>query len=448
MAEFSMGRALRTTLDESLQKVRPYLNEIGPGLITGASDDDPSCIGTLAQTGAAFGYLQLWVMLLAFPLMGVVQEICSRIGLETGRGLAENIRLVFPKPVLYIAIALVCIANTITLGADLGAMAAALGLLLGIPFIIGLVTIPVLSILLQVFCSYERCMRVLRLLALSLIGYVIVVFIIPQDWGRIATDTLLPTVMPNRDFTMSIVALLGSAISPYLFFWQTSLVVEKKMQQGGVQEKVENGLVLKVASQGTSRQSLRHMRLDVIAGMLFSGIVAWSVIVTMAGTAHRAGVLRVESAATAADALRPLAGPHAYLLFATAIVGIGLLALPVLAGSAGFAVAEAFNLRAGLSQRLLEAPGFYGVIVVSTLIGTAINLLGINPMQALYYAAVINGITAPLLLAMVMRVGSSRAIMKDRANSRLSNVLGWGATILMGVAALLLLAFTLWGHQR
>ncbi len=446
MAEFPMGRALRTTLDESLHKMRPYLREIGPGLITGASDDDPSCIGTLAQTGAAFGYLQLWVTLLAFPLMGVIQEICSRIGLETGRGLAENIRLLFPKPVLYLAIALVCIANTITLGADLGAMAAAVQLLLGLPFMIGLVAIPVLSILLQILCSYERCMRVLRLLALSLVGYVIVVFIIPQDWGRIATNTLVPTLQPNRDFVMSVVALFGSAISPYLFFWQSSLIVEKKIHQGRVQEKVENGLVVKVASRGTSRQSVRHMRLDVIAGMLFAGVVAWSVIVTMAGTVHREGVLRVESAATAADALRPLAGPYAYLLFTTAIVGIGLLALPVLAGSAGFAVAEAFHLRAGLSQRLLEAPGFYGVIVLSTLIGTAINLLGINPMQALYYAAVINGITAPVLLAMVMRVGSSRAIMKDRANSRLSNILGWGTTILMTAAALLLLAFTLYGR--
>jgi NRAMP (natural resistance-associated macrophage protein)-like metal ion transporter len=446
MAEYQIGRSTRTMLNGSLHKIRDYVREIGPGLITGASDDDPSCLGTLAQTGAAFGYLHLWVPLLAYPLMGVIQEICSRIGLETGRGLAENIRLFFPKPILYLSIALVCVANTITLGADLGAMAAAAQLVLGIPFIAGLVAIPALSIGLQVLCTYERCVQVLRLLALSLVGYVIVVFIIPQDWSRIAVDTFVPTLQPNRDFVMSIVALFGSAISPYLFFWQTSLVVEKKMHQGGVQEKVEKGVVVTVASQGTSRQNVRHMRLDVLTGMLFSGLVAWSVIVTMAGTAHRAGVLRVESAATAAEALRPLAGPLAYLLFATAIIGIGLLALPVLAGSVAYAVAETFHLRAGLSHKLLEAPGFYGVIIVSTLIGTAINLSGVNPMQALYYAAVVNGIAAPLLLVVVMRVGSSRAIMKDRANSRLSNVLGWGTALIMAAAALTLFVFTVFGR--
>ncbi len=437
---------IRSLPSESLRHIRDYASALGPGLVTGASDDDPSCLGTLAQTGAAFGYGQLWVAPLAFPLMGIVQEICARVGLQTGHGLAQNIREHFPKPVLYLAVALVFLANTITLGADLGAMAASARLLLGIPFIVWLFAIPLVCSALQIFSSYGRYVVVLRLLALSLLAYVLVAFITPENWGAVLQNTIVPKLQFTRAYWMNLVALFGSTISPYLYFWQISQEIERKIAEGSSRKQILRGVVMRVADQGAPKRNVQRMRLDVISGMLFSGLVAWSVMVTTATTLNPRGIVNLDSAATAAQALQPLAGRFAYALFAAGILGVGMLALPILAGAVAYAIAEMLDLPEGLSLKLRQAPGFYGAIVLAMFVGIGMNLLGINPIQALYYAGVINGIAAPLLLAIIMRLASDRAVMREHANGLGSNLLGWGTTALMSLAGLALLATTVLGR--
>jgi NRAMP (natural resistance-associated macrophage protein)-like metal ion transporter len=411
-------------------KLWVYIKSLGPGLITGAADDDPSGIGTYAQTGAQFGYTQLWTMLFTFPLMAAVQEICARIGLETGDGLAEIIRRNYPRPVLYVCVSLLVLANTINLGTDLGAMAAAGQLLWGIPFLVWLVIMTIVSAVLEIFVDYNRYAKVLRFLTFSLFAYVFVVFVVPQDWGQAIRSTIIPTLRLDKDFLLNIVALLGTTISPYLFFWQANQEVE---------EEIDEGKATGAEREGVTKTELRWMRTDVTAGMLFSNVISWFIIVTTASTLFRNGIKDIDSATKAAEALRPVAGDLAYLVFAVGIIGTGLLAVPVLAGSAAYAVAETFHLREGLSLKWKQAPGFYGVIAVSILVGASINLIGINPIQALYYTAVLNGIVAPPLLVMIMLIAGNRKIMKDATNGPVTNGLGWLATSVMTIAAVALL---------
>ncbi len=412
-----------------LQKIGAYVRTLGPGLITGASDDDPSGIGTYSQTGAQFGYTQLWTALVTFPLMAVIQEMCARVGLQTGRGLAEIIRMHYPRPVLYFCISLLFIANTINVGADLGAMAAAAQLLFHISFIFLLIGIAILTTALEVFVSYKRCSKILRILALSLLAYVFVAFVVPQDWRQAIHDTLIPTIQLNKDFIMNLVAILGTTISPYLFFWQASEEVEEQIDEGKKTVK---------ARENATPVEIKWMRTDVVAGMFFSNVVMWFIIVTTASTLYRHHITNIDSAAQAAQALQPIAGPFTFLLFAAGIIGTGLLAVPILAGSSAYAIAEGFNLRRGLALEFRQARGFYGVIILSTLIGAVINFLGINPMTALYYTAIINGVAAPPLLFIIMLVSNNQKIMKDKTNGRFSNILGWLTTAAMTLAALAL----------
>ncbi len=413
-----------------LGKLQVYVKALGPGLITGASDDDPSGIGTYSQTGAQFGYAQLWTALFTFPLMAGIQEICARIALQTGGGLAETIRKYYPKPVLYFSVLLLFIANTINLGADLGAMAAAAQLLLGIPFIIWLVTLTLISVLLEIFVDYKQYSRVLRWLTLSLFAYFLVPFVSPQDWGKSLQNTLIPTIALDKDYLLNLVAILGTTISPYLFFWQASQEIE---------EEIGEGKTTRRARKGVSKIELKWMRTDVTLGMLLSNLVMWFIIVTTASTLFRHGITNIDSAPKAAEALRPIAGDFAYVLFAVGIIGTGFLAVPILAGSAAYAVAETFKLREGLYLKLRQAPGFYGIIAFSTLLGFAMNLIGINPIQALYYTAVLNGIVAPPLLLIIMLIANDHKIMKDKVNGKLSNTLGWIITVAMTLAAVALL---------
>ncbi len=409
-----------------VSRVKQYAQTLGPGVITGASDDDPSGIGTYSQTGAQFGYAQLWTALFTFPLMASIQEMCARIALQTGGGLAATIRRYYPKPVLYLCVALLFVANTINLGADLGAMAAAGQLLLGIPFIIWLVVITLLTGVLQVFVDYNRYARLLRYLTFSVFAYLLVPFVTRVDWGQALRNTLIPTMAWNGDYWMNLVALLGTTISPYLFFWQANQEIEEEIDQGKTTVR---------ARRGTSRRELRRMRTDVLSGMLLSNVVAWFIIVTTASTLFARGITNVDSATKAAEALRPAAGSLAYVLFAAGIIGTGMLAVPILAGAAAYAVAETFNLEEGLSLNWREAPGFYAVIALAVLIGFAMNLIGINPIQALYYTAVLNGVVAPPLLVMIMLIGNNHQAMKGSTNGRVSNVLGWTTTITMTLAA-------------
>ncbi len=409
-----------------LERLKVYLGTLGPGIITGASDDDPSGIGTYAQTGAQFGYTQLWTSLFTFPLMTVIQEMCARVGLQTGRGLAEIIRLYYPKPVLYFCVLLLFVANTINVGADLGAMAASGQLLVGIPFFIWLLAIALLTAGLEIFVSYKRYARVLRVLTLSLLAYVFVVFVVPQDWGQTLRNTAIPTIQFSKDYLLNLVAILGTTISPYLFFWQASQEVE---------EEIDRGKTSVAARKNASQVEIKWMRTDVTAGMFFSNLVMWFIIVTTASTLFRHHVTNIDSATKAAEALKPIAGNFASALFAVGILGTGLLAVPVLAGSSAYAVAEAFRFRKGLYLKFRQARPFYMVIVLSTIIGAGMNFIGINPIQALYYTAVINGIAAPPLLLIIMLVSNNRKIMKDKVNGRLSNTLGWITTVCMTIAA-------------
>jgi NRAMP (natural resistance-associated macrophage protein)-like metal ion transporter len=407
-----------------------YIKSLGPGLITGASDDDPSGISTYSQTGARFGYSQLWVMLFTFPLMLAIQELCARIALQTGYGLAAVIRRHYPRWVLYICVFLLVGANTVNLGADLGGMAEAARLLVPLPFIIWLIGLTGLILGLLIWVSYARYARILRFLTFSLFSYILVFFVVKQDWGAILRSTLIPTIQWNNAFLLNLVAVLGTTISPYLFFWQASQEVE---------EQIDEGKVTPQQRRGVTKVELKWMRADVAVGMVVSNLVAWFIIATTASTLNRIGITRIDSAAKAAEALRPVAGPFAFAIFAIGIIGTGLLAVPILAGSAAYAVADTLKLPEGLSLKLHQAPGFYAVIVLAMVGGAAVNLIGVNPILALYYTAVINGLISPPLLLMLMLIGNNRTIMDKRVNGRISNILGWATTLAMTIAAIALL---------
>lgn len=411
-----------------------YLKMLGPGLITGASDDDPSGIGTYIQAGAQFGLGQLWTALFSFPLIAGIQEICGRVAMQTGHSLTEVIREHYSRPVLYFCVSVLLVANTVNLGADLGGMAAACQLLLGLPFVVWLLFITLVTVLLQVFMEYKKYAQVLRLLTLSLLSYALVFCVTPRAWPKLLSATLIPSIQLNRDYLLSLVAILGTTISPYLFFWQTNLIVE---------EKIADGKITTAERSEASRVELKWMRTDVLSGMFLSNLIMWFIIATAAGTLFVHGEKKVDSALQAAKMLEPIAGRFASVLFATGIVGTGLLAIPVFAGSAAYAIAETFKMRKGLYLKMRQAPGFYAVIVVSTAIGFLIDLLGIDPIKALYYAAVLNGIIAPPLLVMIMLISGNRHIMNDKINTRLSSLLGWFTTAAMTCATVALLV-TFW----
>lgn len=411
-------------------KFKAFLGILGPGLISGAADDDPSGIGTFSQTGAQFGYVQLWTAIFTIPLMVAIQEMCARIALETGSGLAVVIRKYYPKPVLFACVFLLFGANTINLSADLGAMAAAGQLLIPLPFWVWLVGITLLTVGLEVFLNYNQYARVLRFLTLSLLAYVLTIFVVNQDWGQALRDTFIPTLQFNRARLMNLVALFGTTISPYLFFWQASQEVE---------EEIDEGRKTIRARRGVSKTELKWMRADVITGMAISNMVTWFIILTTASTLHRNGITDIASAPQAAEALRPLAGEFAFLIFAAGIIGTGLLAVPILAGAAAYAVADTFKWPEGLSLKLKQAPQFYGVIALATVLGAAMNMLGINPIKALYYSAILNGLVAPPLLILLMLIGNSRKILRNRVNGRLSNWTGGIAALVMTVTAVTLL---------
>ncbi len=418
--------------DKLLQKVRRLFSVLGPGFITGASDDDPSGIATYAQTGAQFGYSQLWTALFAFPFMTVIQEICGRIGVVTGDGLAGVVRKNYSKPILYGAVLVLIVANTINVGADLGAMASSAQLILGLPFFVWLVVITGGSIVLQIVVPYPLYAKFLKYLTLALFAYIIAAFIIKQDWTKIFTATVLPTFSFNKEYLMNIVAILGTTISPYLFFWEADEEVEEEIEKGEMQ----------AIGRGKPRvhgHDIREMRLDTIIGMFFSQLVMFFIIVTTASTLFPHGMHTVQTADQAAIALKPLAGEFAYLLFAAGVIGTGLLAVPILAGSAGYALAETFKWKAGLSKKFHQARPFYITIAIITVVGLLVNFSPIKPFTLLYYTAILNGICSPILMVLILLVGNNKKIMGTHTNPLFSNVLGWIITGVMGVAAIGLL---------
>lgn len=412
-----------------IRRVGKFWHQLGPGLTTGAADDDPSGIATYSQTGSRYGFQLLWTAALTFPFMAIVQEICARIGLVTGRGLAANIRLHFPRWVLYVCAGLLFAANTFNIGADLGAMAEAAKLLSPtLSFGLVLIAFAVTSLLLQIFLPYARYGRFLKWLSLVLLAYVLTALTIRGlDWLAILRATVLPSVTFSRDQIILICGILGTTISPYLFFWQTSQEVEEEVLRG---EKTIRARQLKV-----NAMHIRSMRIDVWSGMFFSNAVMFFIILACAAVLNAVGRTSIQTAADAAEALRPVAGPLASLLFAVGIIGVGLLAIPVLAGSAAYALSESFHWKEGLNRKLKDAYAFYGVIAVSMLIGLALNFIGLDPIKALIYSAIANGLVAPTVLLLVMIIGGKRKVMGAYVNGSWSTVFGWGITGVMTVVA-------------
>ena len=414
------------------KKIKSFFKLLGPGFITGASDDDPSGIGTYAQTGARFGYTQLWLSLFTFPLMTAVQEMCGRIGLVTGQGLSGVIRRHYSKKLLYFAVTLLLIANTINIGADLGAMASSAQLIVGVPFIFWLIGMTALTLVLEIFITYKTYAKFLKYLTLSLFAYVIAAFAIKQDWGTIIRSTLIPTISVNKEYLMNIVAFLGTTISPYLFFWQADEEVEEEIVENKIQ-------AIGRGKPKITKRDIRFMRVDTIIGMFFSNFITFFIIITAASTLAVHGIRNIETADQAAQALRPIAGNFASVLFAVGIIGTGLLAVPILAGSASYAIAEAFRWKAGLYRKFNQAHGFYGVITIATIIGLLVNLTPIKPFQMLYYTAIINGIAAPPLLLIILLISNNKKIMGNQVNSLGSNALGIIVIGVMTIAAAALL---------
>jgi NRAMP (natural resistance-associated macrophage protein)-like metal ion transporter len=409
-----------------LKKTREYWNVLGPGLTTGASDDDPSGIATYSQAGAQFGFKLLWLAPITFPLMSAVQEMCARIGIVTGRGLAGNIRIHFSKRVLYICTMLLFAANAFNIGADLGAMAKGLQLLHPqVNFSYAVIGFALLSLLLQIFLPYAKYARYLKWLALILLAYVASALLAHLDWGNIAQKAVVPSITWSKEEIILITAILGTTISPYLFFWQTSQEVENQ---------IANGRKTIVSRQGAKKREIKNMRLDVWTGMLLSNVVMFFIIAACGAILFPQGITHIQSAAQAAEALRPFAGDATYWLFAIGIIGTGMLAIPVLAGSSSYAVSESLRWRGGLSSKLGQAHAFYGVLIFSVLVGLAINFLGIDPIKALIYSAVANGLVAPLVLALIVIISSNKKIMGKWVNRRFTTWLGWTITMIMMIA--------------
>lgn len=415
-----------------MNKIKKFFSILGPGFITGASDDDPSGIATYAQAGARFGYSQLWTALFLFPFMALIQEMCGRIGLVTGKGLAGVLRVHYPKWVLFGAVTLLVIANTINIGADLGAMAASGQLVLGIPFMFWLFGITIGTLCLEIFVSYPVYARFLKYLTLSLLSYVVVVVMVKQSWSSIAIATLIPSFSLQKEYLISLVALLGTTLSPYLFFWQASQEVEETRDHRGSK-------VFGLSASAIARKEITQMRLDTILGMLFSNLIMFFIIATTASTLHVNGIFDIKTADQVAMALRPIVGDFAYLLFAVGIVGTGLLAVPILAGSASYAVSESLRWNWGLSKKFNQAHGFYAIIIIATVIGLLVNFIPIQPFQMLYYAAILNGICAPPLILLILLVANNKKIMGEKTNSKTLNILGVIILLVMSIASLLLL---------
>jgi len=411
-----------------VKKVRAYWKLLGPGLTTGAADDDPSGIATYSQTGARFGFQYLWLAAFTFPFMAIIQEMCARIGLVTGRGLAANIRLNYPRWVIYLCALLLFIANTINLGADLGAMAKATQLVLpDLNFLVLVLFFTIFSLILQIFTSYETYAKYLKWLALILASYIFTAFASDIDWFKVAKGVLIPTFSFGKDHIILITAVLGTTISPYLFFWQTSQEVE---------EEILEGKTTLEQRERADPQEIKHMRTDVWSGMFISNLIMFFIIATTAATLHANGITNIQTAADAAAALKPLAGDKAAYLFSAGIIGTGLLAVPVLAGSASYALAESLKWRSGLYRSLKGASAFYGVIIISMLIGLVLNFFNVNPIKALLYSAVLNGLIAPIILVLIVRISSSEKIMGPNKNHPWVSLFGWLITLVMILAAL------------
>jgi len=417
----------RVRLPGMLKRIPSFLRHVGPGVVTGAADDDPSGIATYTQAGAQFGTGLLWTVFLSLPFMIAIQLVSARIGRVTGKGLAANLREHTPRPFLMAMVALLVMANTINIAADIAAMGEALQLVVGGGDHFHAVAFGIVTVLLQVFVPYRKLAPILKWLTLFLFSYVIAVFLVQVPWGRVLYDLVIPKLQWTSGYWMMIVALLGTTISPYLFFWQASQEVEELRLKGGAR-----------GTEKEIRRDLRRVKRDTYSGMFFSNAIAFFIMVLGAVVLYAAGIRDVTSAAQAAQALRPLAGDFAFALFAGGIIATGLLAVPVLASSSAYAVAEAFDWPEGLERHWFEAKQFYAVIVVATVVGTGLDFTPIDPIKALYWSAVINGVVAVPIMVGMMLLASKKSVMGNFTSGLKTTWFGWGGAAVMGFAVLMM----------
>ena len=421
-------------IEPATNPVKRLLMILGPGLITGASDDDPSGIGTYAASGAALGFSTLWIALFSLPLMASVQFICAKIGLVSGQGLSGVLRKYYSRKLMYPIVVALVIANVINAGVDIGAIAAAINMLIpAISIVVLIVPIALFILIVQIWGSYRTISRIFKWLTLALFAYIASAFFAKPDWGEVLRGTFIPSFSFDATFLATFVAILGTTISPYLFFWQADQEVEEEISMG--RKDIAQ-------REGASNLELKYASWDVNIGMLLSNVVMYFIILTTAATLHTAGKTHIQSATEAAQALRPLAGDAAGLLLAVGLIGAGIMAVPILTGSAGYAVAEALGWKYGLDEKPRKAKRFYAVIAAATLVGMLINFLGINPIDALFWTAVVNGMLAPPLLVVIMFIANNKKVMGKRVNSLWINILGWATAGIMAAAAIgLILTF-------
>ena len=411
-----------------LVKIKKFLGILGPGIVTGASDDDPSGIATYSQAGAQFGLATLWTALLTFPLMAAIQGMCARIGLVTSQGLTVTLKQHYSKPLLYVMLLFSFPAITLNIGADIQGMGAVANMIFpAIPVPVFCVVFTAILTFVIIKYPYQKIAMILKWLCLSLLLYMIVPFMVKQNWGLIAKNTFIPTIKFNKDFISILVAILGTTISPYLFFWQATMEAEDMAHS---KRKVI-----------VNKRVLDNMKTDVNTGMLFSNLVMFFIILTAGTVLFPAGIKQIDTVDQAAKALEPLTGKLTYLIFALGVIGTGLLAIPVLAGSQSYMLAETFGWEAGLDKKFTQARPFYVAIIISLLVGLSLDFLGVSPIKALLYTAISYGLTAPVLIAIILHIGNNRKVMGANTNSKLSNILGFITLIFMTVAAIGLIYF-------
>lgn len=415
--------------DKPAKAVKEYWKILGPGLTTGAADDDPSGIATYSQVGASTGFGLIWLSLFSYPLTGVIQEMCARIGLTTGLGLAANIKRHYSKKVLYLCTGLLLFANVFNIGANLGAMAEGTRLLVpGMNFAFLVVSFAILSLGLQIFVPYKTYSKYLKYLALVLFTYIFSALSVKMNWGEVIHNTLIPSFSFSKEHIILLCAILGTTISPYLFFWQTSQEVEEQILKGDKTEEDRRA--------HTTDLDIRNMRIDVWSGMFISNLVMFFIIAACAATLYANGIFAITTAGDAAQALRPFAGDFAYFLFMIGILGTGFLSIPVLAGSASYAISESFGWKFGLYRKLKKATSFYGVIILAMFLGIGLNFVGLNPIKTLVYSAVLNGIISPIILFFIVRISGNELVMGRFKNKITAQIVGWTTVILMAVVSL------------
>lgn len=410
--------------------LKRFLTVLGPGLITGASDDDPSGIGTYAIAGASFGFITLWMALITLPMMSSVQYMCAKIGMVSGRGLGGVLKIHYPPTLVYVTVLGLVIANSMNAGADIGAIAAGINLLVPIPVWSLIVPISLAVIALQVWGSYRLIANIFKWLTLAVFAYVLSAFFSKPDYAQVLRGTFIPSIPWSRSFLALTVGILGTTISPYMFFWQSNQEVE---------EEIAAGRKTLHERKGATDAELHYAALDVNLGMLLSNVVMYFIIMSTAATLFKAGKTDIQSAADAAQALRPLAGRAAETLLAIGLIGSGFLAVPILTGSSAYAMAEALGWEHGFDRRPSRAKGFYWLIAISTLIGMLINFVGINPMRALFFTAIVNGFLAPPLLILILKVSNNSTIMGERVNGSVLNIAGWLSFGVMAAASVALI---------